>query len=605
MQQTSVSDGSLDSAASASRSGHAYGEYFCYAALLVALAAFGTVRFHFRSLPLERDEGEYAYMGQLMLQGVPPYQLAFTMKLPGTCAAYAAMMAVFGQTPAGIRLGMIVVTTLCAILVFLLGKRLDGSLAGTIAAITYIFLAIRPGVLGLEGHATHFVVLTALAGILVILQAIGQERVSLFFASGLLFGLSFLMKQPGIFFALFAGCYWLLTEWKRGLLCKNLALRGGAFVAGFVFPYGLLCLWLVRAGVFSNFWFWTWTYAREYGSIMSLADSWRLYLKFTLPWAVRPFVLWEIALAGLAAPLWSRYARAHRGFVTGFLVTSALAVCPGLYFRPHYFIFLLPAVALCVGIAVECARRELERRNRRSLAFVPLLVFAIAYLASVHGQWKTYSHLDPAALSRKLYNDGEAFPEDVTVADFVRAHAAPGDQLGIIGSEPEICFYTRLRCAGGYIYMYPLMERQRFAKQMQQEMRQEFESTRPRFVVYVDDSWSWNWEFTLQENRPFFDWAWGFVHREYELVDEVLVTDNRGETSHLWGDRPMLYVFRRTDLPPRADETFKGDPFAGQARGTDKLDERNLLQPQSRFLLTSRLDGLACAACYSPISSWR
>lgn len=549
MEQTSASDGSLDSAASASRSGHAYGKYFCYAALLVALAAFGTVRFHFRSLPLERDEGEYAYMGQLMLQGVPPYQLAYTMKLPGTCAAYAAMMAVFGQTPAGIRLGMIVVTTLCAILVFQLGKRLYGSLAGTIAAITYIFLAIRPGVLGLEGHATHFVVLTALAGILVILQAIGQERVSLFFASGLLFGLSFLMKQPGIFFALFAGCYWLWTEGKRGLLWKNLALRGGAFVAGVVLPYGLLCLWLVRAGVFPNFWFWTWTYALQYASITSLADSWRLYLKFTLPWAVRPFVLWEIALVGLAAPLWSRYAHAHSGFVTGFLVTSVFAVCPGLYFRPHYFILLLPAVALCVGIAVQCARRELDRRNRRSLGLVPLLLFAIAYLASVHGQWKTYFHLDPTALSRKLYNDGVANSEDVAVADIVKAHAMPRDQLGIIGSEPEICFYTRLRCTGGYIYMYPLMERQRLAQQMQREMRQQFESTRPRFVVFVDGSWSWDWKFTLQENRPFFEWAWGFVHTGYELVDEVPVTDAGGEPSHLRGDGPMLYVFRRTDLP--------------------------------------------------------
>lgn len=37
--------------------------------------------------PLERDEGEYAYAGQLMLQGIPPYQLAYNMKLPGTYAA--------------------------------------------------------------------------------------------------------------------------------------------------------------------------------------------------------------------------------------------------------------------------------------------------------------------------------------------------------------------------------------------------------------------------------------------------------------------------------------------------------------------------------------
>jgi hypothetical protein len=545
MQPSSAPDGFAGSPSSVSRS--AYGAYVCYAALLLALAAFAAVRFHFRNLPLERDEGEYAYMGQLLLQGVPPYKLAFTMKLPGTCAAYAVMMAVFGETPAGIRIGMILVTTLSSILVFLLGKRLYGTLTGTIAGITYIFLAIRPGVLGLEGHATHFVVLTAMAGILLLLRAIDREATSLFFASGLLFGLSFLMKQPGIFFGFFAGCYWLWTEWKRGLAWKNVVLRGGALVGGVALPYLLLCLWLWRAGVFANFWFWTWTYARQYGSILSLADSWRLCLKYTLPWAVRPFVLCEIGLAGLAAPLWCRYARTHGGFVAGFFVTSALAVCPGLYFRPHYFIVLLPAVALCVGIAVECAERELRGHSLGRMAYVPLLLFAIAYLASVHGQWKTYFRLDPAALSQKMCTKGLACPDPVLVADFIKAHAAPQDRLGIIGSEPEICFYTRLRCTSSYIYMYPLMERQRFAKQMQADMKREFERARPRFVIYVDNSWSWNWQPTYAENQSFFDWAWGFVHGGYELVDEVPVTDTGSETSHLWGDRPMLYVFQRTD----------------------------------------------------------
>ena len=441
-----------------------YARYFCYFALFLSLAFFAALRFHFRNMPLERDEGEYAYMGQLMLHGIAPYKLAYTMKLPGTCMAYAAMMAVFGQTAGGIRLGMIVVTTLCAILVFLLGKRLSGLLAGTVAGVTYPFLAIRPGVLGMDGHATHFVMLFALAGILLLLRYMENERTTLLFASGLSFGLSFLMKQPGIFFAIFAGAYWLWHEWKRGLRWKRFAIAGSVFSAGVALPYALTCLWLLQAGVFGNFWFWTWSYARAYGGIMSLRDSWNLCLRWTLPWAVRPFVLWEIALAGLAAPLWSRYARAHGGFVAGLFFASLFAVSMGLYFRPHYFIMLLPVCALCIGIAVDCAQRELCRLNFRSLAFIPLLVFAIAYAASVRGQWESYFRLAPAELSRKFCSNGQACVDHVLVADFINAHASPQDQIGILGSEPEICFYTRLRCTSGYIYMYPLLERQPFAQ---------------------------------------------------------------------------------------------------------------------------------------------
>src|SRR6476469_8012843 len=82
------------------------------------------VRVRLREMPLERDEGEYAYAGQLLLHGIPPYKLAYNMKLPGTDAAYALLMAVFGQTPSGIHVGLTLVNTASIVLVFLLGRKL-------------------------------------------------------------------------------------------------------------------------------------------------------------------------------------------------------------------------------------------------------------------------------------------------------------------------------------------------------------------------------------------------------------------------------------------------------------------------------------------------
>src|ERR1700731_3714984 len=77
------------------------------------------IRIRLLGIPLERDEGEYAYAGQLMLQGIPPYRLAYNMKFPGTYAAYALILAVFGQTPAGVHLGVLVVNAMTVFLVFL------------------------------------------------------------------------------------------------------------------------------------------------------------------------------------------------------------------------------------------------------------------------------------------------------------------------------------------------------------------------------------------------------------------------------------------------------------------------------------------------------
>src|SRR5437899_7181957 len=54
--------------------------------LAVVIAVVVFIRIHFLAIPLERDEGEYAYAGQLMLQGIPPYRLAYNMKFPGVYA---------------------------------------------------------------------------------------------------------------------------------------------------------------------------------------------------------------------------------------------------------------------------------------------------------------------------------------------------------------------------------------------------------------------------------------------------------------------------------------------------------------------------------------
>src|SRR5258708_17594323 len=202
-----------------------------YAVLLLVLLCFAFVRFRLRNMPLERDEGEYAYVGQLMLQGIPPYKLACNMKLPGAYGVYAGTMAVFGESAAGIRTGLVVVNAATSILVFLLANYLYGSLAGSVAGVTYAFLSCRPAVMGIYGHATHFVLLAALAGVLLLFRAMDTRRTGLFFSSGLFFGLAFLMKQPRIFFAIFAAFYWLWQGWRRPVPWRSLAFPGGAPVS--------------------------------------------------------------------------------------------------------------------------------------------------------------------------------------------------------------------------------------------------------------------------------------------------------------------------------------------------------------------------------------
>ena len=51
--------------------------------LLAVIVLFSPIRLRLLWPPLEPDEGEYAYAGQLRLKGIPPYQLACNMHFPG------------------------------------------------------------------------------------------------------------------------------------------------------------------------------------------------------------------------------------------------------------------------------------------------------------------------------------------------------------------------------------------------------------------------------------------------------------------------------------------------------------------------------------------
>ena len=67
------------------------------------------VRLRLLSTPLERDEGEYAYMGQLLLKGIIPFKEAYNMKFPGTSMMYALIMSLFGQNTIGIHTGLLLI----------------------------------------------------------------------------------------------------------------------------------------------------------------------------------------------------------------------------------------------------------------------------------------------------------------------------------------------------------------------------------------------------------------------------------------------------------------------------------------------------------------
>ncbi len=489
--------------------------------LVVAIIILSTtfVRGRLLSVPFERDEGEYAYAGQLILQGIAPYDQVYNMKLPGIYAAYAVIMAIFGQSCTAIHLGLLVVNAVTILLIFLLAKHLTDSFAGVFAAAAFAVISPAQSVQGVFAHAEHFVILFAIAGILLLVYAVDRNNLLLLLPASILLGIAFLMKQHGIAFIVFAGLYLLFPQLRRRpLKFKPLLLRAILLIIGVTLPFGITCLILWRAGVFEKFWFWTFVYASEYVSMLPLRFGLERLKSEIISIAGSAFLIWILAGIGLLALFQEKKIRSRSPFIISFLLFSFLATCPGFYFRPHYFVLLLPAIALLAGVGLFGIRQALKGRKVMIGKGLIAVLLGLAILFYTLYQQKDYLLAkDPITVSRMTYGL-HPFPESLKIAEYLKANSSSDDTIAILGSEPQILFYANRRSATSYVYMYPLMEPHPYALQMQEEMIQQIEAAKPKFLIFVNMLPSWAGRSTSK--KLIFDW-FNQYRRQYRPVGVV------------------------------------------------------------------------------------
>jgi len=507
------------------------------AAFIHYSAAF--IHYEHADVPFERDEGEYAYAGQLLLEGIPPYKLAYNMKFPGIYAAYALSEAAFGMTPTGIRLALILINAGSILLVFLIAKRLLGRFEAVAAAAFFVVLSMLEPVLGLFANAEHFVLLPTLAGLFLLIKAHDSGKKSAFLFSGLLLGTAVVIKQHGLAFLAAAGLYTLLfgimtegRDWKR------LGTRMAILSIGAALPLAAMCVLLYLAGVFDKFWFWTVAYAREYVNEIPLELGMRNLRGAAGPIIESSAPVFLLFTAGLIA-LFSTYFKGARAFLAIFLVFSFLSTVPGFHFREHYFILFLPAVALMAaagaGAILRASSKVLSRRYALAICSLAVMI-ATGY--SLYTQRAYLLELSPTRFSRLMYGSNP-FPEALEAAMYIKEHTSPEDTIAVIGSEPEIYFYSHRHSATGYIYTYAMMEEQPYAERMQQEMISEIEDKKSAYIVFVRVDRSWL--IRPGSNMFIFAWSEDYLSRYYD-IEEMMEMTSSEETVHAFGEAAKEYT---------------------------------------------------------------
>ena len=510
-------------------------------ALCIVIIAVSLLRLRLIGIPLERDEGEYAYIGKLILEGTAPYTSAYNMKLPGTYFMYALLMALLGKTITGIHIGLLIMNAATMVFFFLGFRKLFNYPVAFFSASVYGLMALSPAFLGFAAHATHFVSFFVSLGVFFLSRFNEKKRLDNVFLMGLMIGLCFLMKQQAVFFIFFGGIAIILIGLtEKPIKFLRIFWQGSIYAFGVFIPYILTLLILKMAGAFDKFWFWTVEYASKYASGSSLQNGLRSFAATFKPMWQEFAFFWILFFAGIVLVFLSGFSLKQKLISSLFALFAFLTVCPGFYFRQHYFISFLPAVGLLGGISLFYLSSIIRQVFKiRSFVVLPILVFFIAAFVILSKNKNYYFKLEPEEISLMMYGNNP-FIESIEIADYIKNNTASGDKIAVLGSEPQILFYADRLSATGYIYTYGLMEIHEYNKKMQEEMIAEIEKSNPKYLVFCGVSTSW----LRRENSPMviFDWFNKTSNEQYVLDGVVdLLPDN---TIYKWNNEASNYQLR-------------------------------------------------------------
>ncbi|MEE8573778.1 MAG: glycosyltransferase family 39 protein, partial [Thermodesulfobacteriota bacterium] len=396
--------------------------------ILLALILLGSVlvRLPVIDVPLERDEGEYAYIAWRLEHGEVPYKDIFDQKPPGIFFIYYVTF-LFSDTTSAIHWMVTLYTLITLFLAFCLSRRLTGSQgAGLITTAALASALIQPALTGQAANTEIFMIAPIIGALLLFTKEFGKNSALNLFGVGLLIGIASLLKQVALTTLLPVAAISLWSYFKtsstekqkKSLFSVPIILIGtvAAWVPALIYFISNAALAdMINAVFLHNF---------KYLGTSRNDFSFEVFFMNFLPILKGEWPLWAVGVLGIYKLYKVQATRA--AFALLWLVSAAIGISASAYFFPHYFIQATPVLALLTGAGVLFLyERAAAKKNTaiRAIAIIlsiwivshPLITSARVILGST-----------PAELSYKIY-PGNMFPDTVRIADYINSNSKPTD----------------------------------------------------------------------------------------------------------------------------------------------------------------------------------
>src|SRR5437762_6136494 len=257
-------------------------------------------------------------------------------------------------------------------------------------------------------------------------------------AAGALLGAAFLLKQPAAIAAVPLGIYLLLPSYRisRSLTRTNSIIQATILTTGFFAALGLVTIVLWKQGILHDAFYWT------------IADHdvphvfWQKGILITLAFigACLPLVIGAIMGCRDQSKIWVGRT-AERTALLGLLGASTIGAAAGARFYPHYYVQLIPPLALLA--APYYARLWSRTIQPPHWLLRPTVTYAWLALTVITFSITHWAGLAP----RRLPSE---------VGRYLFTHSNPEDRIFVWGQKVNIYLEAHRRPASRYITTFPL-----------------------------------------------------------------------------------------------------------------------------------------------------
>lgn len=497
--------------------------------LLVAILGLTFVlRMKFWGQPFEMDEGAHAYMGWGMLQGLVPYRDMYNGKPPGIYLIHALFFLVAEPTALNIKMFASIYTLGTTLAVYYVTRKIGGQKAGIVAALLFGIFSPGPKIQGGGVNSEVFMILPYTLAAYSLVKALEDSKPKHYLLFGLWTGLACSIKQVAGVNFFWITCY-LLFRILRAHEWQTVArtLKDGTWMAvGGVVSWLPFILYFYWHRALHDFYFWQTSASFKY-----VADGYRGGLNFSHIYYQMQNVLsengllWILAFVGIAYAWRGLHKKGNLGsngepepwrrialiMLAIWPIFSFIGIAAGGRFFAHYFIQIIPSLAILGGIGLAGFVNQINTqkvhfmKSPTSLMLAGLIVGSLILFLITDAPY--YLSYDGIQISYRQYGT-PLFSVTRFIGNYLGNRTQAGDLIYVWAVDPEINFYALRKSPTPYL-MYVGLEN--IPWDPYAEVLQCLYRTPPKYVVamqpMVDFPGLQNYvrEFYVEEKDPELD----------------------------------------------------------------------------------------------------